>query len=101
MQEVILEKITRYAPAGICLVLVILAIILVANLRQMKKINKKLSYTLTKAEDYFRYILEEEEEEEKVQVKPQVEEMEGKVSKSAQKARDAALLQDVLMEYFP
>lgn len=101
MQEVILEKITLYAPAGICLVLLILAIILVANLRQMKKINKKLSGALAKAEDYFRYILEEEAEEEREEVKPRGKEAEGKVEKSAQKARDAALLQDVLMEYFP
>lgn len=101
MQEVILEKITLYAPAGICLVLLILAIILVANLRQMKKINKKLSGALAKAEDYFRYILEEEAEEEREEVKPRGKEAEEKVEKSAQKARDAALLQDVLMEYFP
>lgn len=101
MQVVILEKVMSYAPIGICALLVILAVILVANLRQMKKINKKLSGALAKAEDYFRYILEEEEEEEREEIKSRVKETESRVSKSAQKARDAELLQDVLMEYFP
>ncbi|MCI8326628.1 MAG: hypothetical protein HFI37_02510 [Lachnospiraceae bacterium] len=95
MQEMILEKMIFYAPAGIFVALLLVAAILAANLRQMKKINKRLSDTLGKAEDYFKYILEETEEE------TEVKEGEAEQEKSTKTAEDVALLQDVLMEYFP
>lgn len=97
MQDIILAKLVLYAPTGILVVLLLLAVILAANLRQMKKLNRKMNDTLNQADAYFRCILEEEEEAE-ASLSPAVE---PKVSKSAQKAKDAALLQDVLMEYFP
>ncbi len=97
MQEIILEKLIFYAPIGIFAVLLLLAVILAANLRQMKKLNRKMNDTLSKADAYFHYILEEEEEEEE----PQSGTVETKPSRNAKKAEDAALLQDVLMEYFP
>lgn len=97
MQDIILAKLVLYAPTGILAVLLLLAVILAANLRQMKKLNRKMNDTLNQAEAYFRYILEDEEEEEETQSRA----VEAQVPKSAQKARDAALLQDVLMEYFP
>lgn len=97
MQDIILAKLVLYAPTGILVVLLLLAVILAANLRQMKKLNRKMNDTLNQADAYFRCILEEEEEAE-ASPSPAVE---PKVSKSAQKAKDAALLQDVLMEYFP
>lgn len=97
MQEKILSMIVLYAPAAIFLVLLILVPIFAANLRQMKKINKKLSDTLKKAEDYLTYILEEEKEEE---IQPAVQ-RQGREQNTAQNVEDADLLQDVLMEYFP
>ena len=97
MQERILAMIVLYAPAAIFLVLLILVPILAANLRQMKKINRKLSATLKKAEDYLTYILEEEEKEEEA---PLVQAKES-VAETVQNEEDAVLLQDVLMEYFP
>ena len=74
-------------------------LILVANLRQTKKINKKLTDTLQKADDYFQYILEEEEAEEEEEI-PEIRPVERKSEKSTKKAEDAVLLQDVLTEYF-
>ncbi|MGN0290361.1 MAG: hypothetical protein ACI4C5_00405 [Lachnospiraceae bacterium] len=97
MQDMILSKVILYAPTGIFIVMLILAFILTANLRQMKRLNKRLNDTLKKAEDYFDYIIEEEERTEETKVKT----VEKKESKGAQKAKEAALLQDVLMEYFP
>lgn len=97
MQEKILSMIVLYAPAAAVLVLLILVLILAANLRQIKKLNRKLSDTLKKAEDYLTYILEEEEKDEaKAPVQTRQEEPE-----IVQSAEDAALFQDVLMEYFP
>lgn len=79
--------------------LLIMVLILVANLRQTKKINKKLTDTLQKADDYFQYILEEEEAEEEEEI-PEIRPVERKHEKSTKKAEDAVLLQDVLTEYF-
>ena len=92
MQEVILAKIILYAPVGIVFMLLILA----ANLHQIKKIRKGMEDTLEKAQAYFNCILEEEKPKENVLV----EEAEQKLEKTAEKAEDAALLQDVLLEYF-
>ena len=64
-----------------------------------KKINKKLTDTLQKADDYFQYILEEEEAEEEEEI-PEIRPVERKHEKSTKKAEDAVLLQDVLTEYF-
>lgn len=64
-----------------------------------KKINKKLTDTLQKADDYFQYILEEEEAEEEEEI-PEIRPVEKKHEKSTKKAEDAVLLQDVLTEYF-
>ena len=64
MQEAILTNVIHFAPIGILALLLIMVLILGANLRQTKKINKKLTDTLQKADDYFQYILEEEEAEE-------------------------------------
>lgn len=97
MQDMILSKVILYAPTGIFIVMLILAFILTANLRQMKRLNKRLNDTLKKAEAYFDYIIEEEERTEETKVKT----VEKKESKGSQKAKEAALLQDVLMEYFP
>ena len=65
MQEAILTNVIHFAPIGILALLLIMVLILVANLRQTKKINKKLTDTLQKADNYFQYILEEEEAEER------------------------------------
>lgn len=96
MKELILTKIIFYAPAGSVILLLILLPILLVTLRRIKKINQKLDHTLEKAEDYFDYILEEEEPKAEIisqkQDKPK--------QKTADKAEDAALLQDVLLEYF-
>lgn len=98
MQEAILTNVIHFAPIGICVLLLIIIPILVANLRQTKKINKGLTDTLKKADDYFQYILEEEaEEEEEI---PEIRPVERKSEKSTKKAEDAVLLQDVLTEYF-
>lgn len=98
MQEAILTNVIHFAPIGILALLLIMVLILVANLRQTKKINKKLTDTLQKADDYFQYILEEEaEEEEEI---PEIRPVERKHEKSTKKAEDAVLLQDVLTEYF-
>lgn len=97
MQDMILSKVILYAPTGIFIVMLILAFILTANLRQMKRLNKRLNDTLKKAEAYFDYIIEEEERTDETKVKT----VEKKESKGSQKAKEAALLQDVLMEYFP
>lgn len=97
MQDMILSKVILYAPTGIFIVMLVLAFILTANLRQMKRLNKRLNDTLKKAEAYFDYIIEEEERTEETKVKT----VEKKESKGSQKAKEAALLQDVLMEYFP
>lgn len=98
MQEAILTNVIHFAPIGILALLLIMVLILVANLRQTKKINKKLTDTLQKADDYFQYILEEEaEEEEEI---PEIRPVERKHEKSTKKAEDAELLQDVLTEYF-
>ena len=56
MQEAILTNVIHFAPIGILALLLIMVLILVANLRQTKKINKKLTDTLQKADDYFQYI---------------------------------------------
>ena len=98
MQEAILTNVIHFAPIGI-LALLIMVLILVANLRQTKKINKKLTDTLQKADDYFQYILEEEEAEEEEEI-PEIRPVERKHEKSTKKAEDAVLLQDVLTEYF-
>lgn len=97
MQDMILSKVILYAPTGIFIVMLILAFILTANLRQMKRLNKRLNDTLKKAEAYLDYIIEEEERTDETKVKT----VEKKESKGSQKAKEAALLQDVLMEYFP
>lgn len=97
MQEAILTNVIHFAPIGICVLLLIIIPILVANLRQTKKINKGLNDTLKKADDYFQYILEEEVEEEEI---PEIRLVERKSEKSTKKAEDAVLLQDVLTEYF-
>ena len=68
MQEAILTNVIHFAPIGILALLLIMVLILVANLRQTKKINKKLTDTLQKADDYFQYILEEEEAEEEEEI---------------------------------
>ena len=98
MQEAILTNVIHFAPIGILALLLIMVLILVANLRQTKKINKKLTDTLQKADDYFQYILEEEEAEEEEEI-PEIR-PERKSEKSTKKAEDAVLLQDVLTEYF-
>lgn len=100
MQDIILEKLIFYAPIGIFAALLLLAVILAANLRQMKKLNRKMNDTLNKADAYFHYILEEEEEEEE-EGETQSVTVAAKASRNTKKAEDAALLQDVLMEYFP
>ena len=69
MKEAILTNVIHFAPIGILALLLIMVLILVANLRQTKKINKKLTDTLQKADDYFQYILEEEEAEWKERAK--------------------------------
>ena len=97
MQEAILTNVIHFAPIGILALLLIMVLILVANLRQTKKINKKLTDTLQKADDYFQYILEEEEAEEEI---PEIRPVEREHEKSTKKAEDAVLLQDVLTEYF-
>lgn len=51
MQEAILTNVIHFAPIGILALLLIMVLILVANLRQTKKINKKLTDTLQKADD--------------------------------------------------
>ena len=61
-----------------------------------KKIRKGMEDTLEKAQAYFNCILEEEKPKEN----DLVEEAEQKLEKTAEKAEDAALLQDVLLEYF-
>lgn len=99
MQEAILTNVIHFAPIGILALLLIMVLILVANLRQTKKINKKLTDTLQKADDYFQYILEEEEAEEEEEI-PEIRPVERKSEKSTKKAKDAVLLQDVLTEYF-
>ena len=99
MQEAILTNVIHFAPIGILALLLIMVLILVANLRQTKKINKKLTYTLQKADDYFQYILEEEEAEEEEEI-PEIRPVEREHEKSTKKAEDAVLLQDVLTEYF-
>ena len=43
MQEAILTNVIHFAPIGILALLLIMVLILVANLRQTKKINKKIS----------------------------------------------------------
>ena len=43
MQEAILTNVIHFAPIGILALLLIMVLILVANLRQTKKINKKLT----------------------------------------------------------
>ncbi len=96
MQEVILAKIILYAPVGIVFMLLILIPILAANLHQIKKIRKGMEDTLEKAQAYFNCILEEEKPKEN----DLVEEAEQKLEKTAEKVEDAALLQDVLLEYF-
>ena len=99
MQEAILTNVIHFAPIGILALLLIMVLILVANLRQTKKINKKLTDTLQKAEENFQNILEEEEAEEDehgAEIRP----VERKHEKSTKKAEDAVLLQDVLTEYF-
>lgn len=53
MQEAILTNVIHFAPIGILALLLIMVLILVANLRQTKKINKKLTDTLQKADDLF------------------------------------------------
>ena len=50
MQEAILTNVIHFAPIGILALLLIMVLILVANLRQTKKINKKLTDTLQKHE---------------------------------------------------
>lgn len=98
MQETILTNVIYFAPIGIFVLLLIMVPILAANLRQMKKINKRLTDTLKKADDYFQYILEDEEaEEEKI---PEIRPVAEKSEKSSKKAEDAVLLQEVLTEYF-
>ena len=97
MQDMILSKVILYAPTGIFIVMLVLAFIMTANLRQMKRLNKRLNDTLKKAEAYLDYIIEEEERTEETKVKT----VEKKESTGSQKAKEAALLQDVLMEYFP
>ena len=99
MQEAILTNVIHFAPIGILALLLIMVLILVANLRQKKKINKKLTDTLQKADDYFQYILEEEEAEEEEEI-PEIRPVEREHEKSTKKAEDAVLLQDVLTEYF-
>ncbi len=64
-----------------------------------KRSIKKLTDTLQKADDYFQYILEEEEAEEEEEI-PEIRPVERKHEKSTKKAEDAVLLQDVLTEYF-
>jgi len=96
MQEVILTKIILYAPVGILIMLLILVPILTATLRRIKKINEKMDNTLEKAEAYFNYILEEEETE----TVPVLQKEDKPKKKAADKAEDAELLQDVLLEYF-
>lgn len=92
-------KCNPFRTIGILALLLIMVLILVANLRQTKKINKKLTDTLQKADDYFQYILEEEEAEEEEEI-PEIRPVERKHEKSTKKAEDAVLLQDVLTEYF-
>ena len=99
MQEAILTNVIHFAPIGILALLLIMVLILVANLRQTKKINKKLTDTLQKADDYFQYILEEEEAEEEEEIQ-EIRPVERKSEKSTKKAEDAVLLQDDLTEYF-
>lgn len=99
MQEAILTNVIHFAPIGILALLLIMVLILVANLRQTKKINKKLTDTLQKADDYFQYILEEVEAEEEEEI-PEIRPVEREHEKSTKKAEDAVLLQDVLTEYF-
>ena len=53
MQEAILTNVIHFAPIGILALLLIMVLILVANLRQTKKIKKKLTDKLQKADDYF------------------------------------------------
>ena len=77
MQEAILTNVIHFAPIGILALLLIMVLILVANLRQTKKINKKLTDTLQKADDYFQYILEEEEAEEEEEI-PEIRPVERK-----------------------
>lgn len=81
MQEAILTNVIHFAPIGILALLLIMVLILVANLRQTKKINKKLTDTLQKADDYFQYILEEEEAEEEEEI-PEIRPVERKYEKS-------------------
>ena len=53
MQEAILTNVIHFAPIGILALLLIMVLILVANLRQTKKINKKLTDTLQKSRRLF------------------------------------------------
>lgn len=86
MQEAILTNVIHFAPIGILALLLIMVLILVANLRQTKKINKKLTDTLQKADDYFQYILEEEEAEEEEEI-PEIRPVEREHEKSTKKSR--------------
>lgn len=86
MQEAILTNVIHFAPIGILALLLIMVLILVANLRQTKKINKKLTDTLQKADDYFQYILEEEEAEEEEEI-PEIRPGRKKARKKHEKSR--------------
>lgn len=97
MQEMILSKAVLYAPTGIFIVMLITIVLMTAHLRQIKRLNKRLNDIFTKAEDYFDYILEEED----TTKEPVVKTVGKREEKGMQKANEAALLQDVLMEYFP
>lgn len=97
MQEMILSKAVLYAPTGIFIVMLITIVLMTAHLRQMKRLNKRLNDIFTKAEDYFDYILEEED----TTKEPVVKTVGKREENDMQKANEAALLQDVLMEYFP
>lgn len=66
--------------------MLIMVLILVANLRQTKKINKKLTDTLQKADDYFQYILEEEEAEEEEEI-PEIRPVERSTKKARKKPK--------------
>lgn len=86
MQEAILTNVIHFAPIGILALLLIMVLILVANLRQTKKINKKLTDTLQKADDYFQYILEEEEAEEEEEI-PEIRPGRKRARKKHEKSR--------------
>ena len=79
-------KCNPFRTNGILALLLIMVLILVANLRQTKKINKKLTDTLQKADDYFQYILEEEEAEEEEEI-PEIQTGRKKARKKHEKSR--------------